>query len=348
METQHKHHDSCHAEKKGSFDFFLWGSIAIITAFYLIKLLSFDFGLEQVLTFSDSVFDLMNKVWWGIAIGMIMVGVLSKVPREFVISLLGNGKGLRGILRATFAGVLLDLCSHGILMVGVKLYQKGLSIGQVMAFLIASPWNSFSLTLILIALIGFKWTILFIVFSMIIAIISGWIFNKLVDLKILPANEYSIDLPQGFNFVAEVKSQFAATDFTPKFFGEILWEGLIGSKIVIRWTFFGVIVASLIRTFVSTEHFQNLFGPSLFGLAMTVIAATVIEVCSEGSTPIAADILTRANAPGNSFAFLMTGVATDYTEIMSIKSATKSWLIALFLPLITVPQVVLVAWLINN
>ena len=35
-------------------------------------------------------------------------------------------------------------------MVGAKLYERGASIGQVMAFLIASPWNSFSLTLTLV------------------------------------------------------------------------------------------------------------------------------------------------------------------------------------------------------
>lgn len=75
--------------------------------------------------------------------------------------------------------------------------------------------------------------------------------------------------------------------------------------------------------------------------------ATVLEVFSEGSTPIAADIFTRAKAPGNGFAFLMAGVATDYTEIMILKDTTKSWKLALFLPLITVPQVLLVAWLIN-
>ena len=56
-----------------------------------------------------------------------------------------------------------------------------------------------------------------------------------------------------------------------------------------------------------------------------------MEVCSEGSTPIAADLLTRAKAPGNSFAFLMTGVSTDYTEIMVLKDTTRSLKVALFL-----------------
>ncbi len=44
----------------------------------------------------------------------------------------------------------------------------------------------------------------------------------------------------------------------------------------------------------------------------------------------------------------MAGVATDYTEVMSIKERTKSWKIALFLPLVTVPQVILIGWLLNQ
>ena len=76
--------------------------------------------------------------------------------------------------------------------------------------------------------------------------------------------------------------------------------------------------------------------------------ATVMEVCSEGTVPVAADLLVRAQAPGNSFAFLMTGVSTDYTEIMVLKDTTQSWKIALFLPLITVPQVVVLALVMNS
>ena len=83
------------------------------------------------------------------------------------------------------------------------------------------------------------------------------------------------------------------------------------------------------------------------GLGITLLVATILEVCSEGSTPIAADILTRAGAPGNSFAFLMGGVATDYTEIMVLRDTTKSLKMALFLPLVTVPQVLLLGWIIN-
>jgi uncharacterized membrane protein YraQ (UPF0718 family) len=117
---------------------------------------------------------------------------------------------------------------------------------------------------------------------------------------------------------------------------------------VIRWTFFGLLLAALIRATVPEDAFATWFGATFIGLWLTLLAATVIEVCSEGATPIAADLMTRAAAPGNSFTFLMAGVATDYTEIMSLRDTTKSWKIALYLPLIAVPQVMLLGYILNH
>jgi len=128
----------------------------------------------------------------------------------------------------------------------------------------------------------------------------------------------------------------------------MLREGLRDSIMILKWIFFGIVLASAIRTFVDPSTFSTFFGPTLMGLGATLIFATILEVCSEGSMPIATDLLTRAGAPGNSFAFLMTGIATDYTEIMSIKETTGHWKISLFLPLITVPQVVLIAIILNG
>lgn len=205
-----------------------------------------------------------------------------------------------------------------------------------------------SLTLILIALIGLPWTLAFIVLSLVIAVITGLIFDRLVATNHLPDNGDHQGLPEGFHFWREAKAKLSEVHWTPDLLGNMAWEGVKGSRIVIRWLLFGVLLASVVRGFVSLEHFHSLFGPTLLGLLATLLAATVIEVCSEGSTPIAADLMTRAKAPGNSFAFLMTGVATDYTEVMVIKDTMQSWKVALFLPLLTVPQVVVIALVLNG
>lgn len=329
-------------------DLLLWSTLILVIIGYLLDLFLSEeiMVVPAVASMSEAVRQLMNTMWIGLAIGMFFVGLLGRVPREFVTSLLGKGDSFLGILRATFAGVFLDLCSHGILLVAMRLYQRGASLGQVMAFLIASPWNSLSLTVILIALIGWQWTLLFIVFSMVIGIISGLIFDFLVRTKALPANPNTVEL-NGFKPWPEAKKRLGATNFNFDWWLTMLWEGIKDSRMIVRWLLLGVLLAAAIRTFVPIDSFQTYFGATLAGLGMTLIIATILEICSEGSTPIAADLLTRANAPGNSFAFLMTGVATDYTEIMSLRETTGSWKVALFLPLITVPQVVLIAWIMN-
>lgn len=341
---------SCHQHVKSRPDILLWGSLTIVFIAYSahMALPESMAAMPQAGIFTGAAFELMNKMWWGLVLGIVFVGLLSKVPREFVMSVIGKAGSVSGIFRATLAGVMLDLCSHGILLVGMKLYERGASIGQVMAFLIASPWNSLSLTIILIALVGWQWTLFFIIASAVIAVVSGIIFDALVRGRVLPDNPNRIELPEQFDFWPEAKARFKGAAFNLPLFKEIAWNGLKESRMILRWIFFGVVLASALRTFLSPEQFGTYFGPTLMGLGMTVLAATILEICSEGSTPIAADILNRAHAPGNAFAFLMTGVSTDYTEVMALKETTRSWKISLFLPLVTVPQVLAVAWIING
>src|SRR5690606_31759022 len=112
-----------------------------------------------------------------------------------------------------------------------------------------------------------------------------------------------------FNFKGAIKKDFQNYKFSIQDSGQILYEGLKESKMIIKWILFGAILSSLIQVFVDKGIFEQYFGPSLLGLSMTLIATTVIEVCSEGATPIAADLINRASAAGNGFVFLMAGVA---------------------------------------
>ena len=217
-----------------------------------------------------------------------------------------------------------------------------------MAFLIASPWNSFTLSLILIALVGLPYTLLFIVGSMLIAWVSGWMFEGFVRRGVLPKNMAQADYDHDFKVWPELKSQLKVNHFSASNLFAMFWQGLKESKMVIRWVLFGVVLLSLIRAFVEPEQFGIWFGATVSGLFLTLLATTLIEVCSEGSSPIAADLVNQAKAPGNGFVFLMAGASTDYTEIMALKDTTSSWKIALFLPLVTVPQVLFIGWLMNT
>lgn len=334
-----------HSHAPARFDYILWGSVSIIVA--TVTLYYAGLNIPHIEHFVGSVFEFLGTMWWGILIGLLVVGFMNKIPKEYFQAMLGRGDTYGGIFRAALAGLVLDMCNHGILMVGAKLYERGASLAQVMTFLIASPWNSLSLTIILFTLVGVKWTLVFIIFSAVIAIISGFIFMALVKRGILPDNPNKVDIPTDFLVIHDAKTRLKNFKPTPKFFVEIVTGGLHEAKMLLRWLLLGIIIAAAVRTFMPHETFAEWFGPTMFGLGMTLIATTIIEVCSEGSAPIAADILNRAAAPGNAFAFLMAGVATDYTEMLVLRDVTKSWKIALFLPLVTVPQVLALGYLMN-
>ncbi len=346
--SEHNHSHSCphHGDLSGSChpvkgrpDYLYYGSLLLVAVSYLFHALGGQ-AEQKIQHICHQVFNLMNDMWWGIALSVLAVGFLNKIPRELVMNYFSSEHRLKGLAKATLAGTLFDLCNHGVLILGMKIYERGASLGQTMAFLIASPWNSFSLTLIMYTLIGGHLTFLFLIFSLVIAILTGWIFDELVVRGVLPKN------PHAFVPVRPEKVQMQ-WQWSWRALVEILKDGFSESKMILKWIFVGTLLSALVGAFVTPDMFVEYFGKTPKGLLMTLLAATGLEVCSEGSVPLAADLVRIAQAPGNAFVFLMAGVATDLTEIMAIRETTKSWKIAWLLPLITVPQIVLFGILIN-
>jgi uncharacterized membrane protein YraQ (UPF0718 family) len=347
MTSEHTTPDCCHPPSghKHGVDLIFWSTSGIIL---LALALHFSgLNIAWIDHFAIAALEMIGTMWWGVLIGVIFVGLMSKVPREYFQVLMGRGDSVNGIFRAVIAGVFLDLCSHGILLVGAKLYERGASLAQIMAFLIASPWNSFSLTIILISLIGWQWTLVFIAGSCVVAFTTGVIYLGLVKSNILPTNPNTVEMPENFSLIKDAKARLKTFRLTPSFFTDIAKSGAHDAQMLVRWLLLGIVIAAALQAFIPEHMFSEWLGPTLLGLGVTLIAATVIEVCSEGSVPIASVIFNQAHAPGNAFTFLMAGVSTDYTEMLILRQMTGSWKIALSMPLVTVPQILLLGYIMN-
>lgn len=116
---------------------------------------------------------------------------------------------------------------------------------------------------------------------------------------------------------------------------------------ILWWIVLGFVLAALIGAFVPAHFFHQYMGRSLAGLLLTLAAATVIEICSEGSAPLAFEIYRQTGSIGNTFAFLMGGFVTDYTEIGLIWT-NIGWRTAVWMVAVTVPQVIFLGWLYNQ
>ena len=313
--------------------------------------LSFAWPEEQILSnFFQGVYGLVNQMFWGIALALFLVGFVQKIPSEIITTILGTRKGFSGIVRASVAGIVLDLCNHGVLLFAGKIYQKGASLGQTVAFLVVTPWNSFSFTLVLWALVGWKWTGIFVALSFVVGVLTGYVIDLVMSSR--NPSEKSAPPPKyvwtGFGDFFQWKPSGSVWIYGVQYISNLFVESLIGSKMILKWLFFGILVTVFLRSILTPEHYTVFFGPDLRGLFSTLGGATILEVCSEGLLPVAADLIKIAKAPGNAFVLLLAGVVTDYTEILVLKEITGSWKKAFLLPFIAVPQVLIIGYILNS
>ena len=297
----------------------------------------------------DALVDYLKLIWWAILLGLLLGGVIDHlVPREYIQKYLGRHER-KSIFYAVIFGFLMSACSHGILAIAIELYKKGANTSSVIAFLLASPWANFPITILFFGFFGVK-AFLIIASAIVIAIITGLIYQVLERKKMVECDKSGHDTNHKFSIGKDIKQRWKRYKFTRKNitadFKGIASGSWSLSKMVLWWILIGMTIAAFARAFVPQHFFTAYMGATFLGMIVVLVLATIIEVCSEGSAPMAFEIFSQTGAFGNSFVFLMAGVATDYTEIGLIWSNIGKKA-ALWLPVITVPQILLLGYLFN-
>jgi uncharacterized membrane protein YraQ (UPF0718 family) len=274
-----------------------------------------------------------------VLLGLTFGGLIDYfVPDGFIVHYLG-GRRKFTLFYAVIAGFLMSACSHGILAIAMQLYKKGASVPAVITFLLASPWANLPVTILLFGFFG--WNAIFIVLgAMLIALTTGLLFMGLDALGWIEGSSTSA--------TSSDKSWHRVTHFDAGAAAVGVVNGAIRlANMVLWWLLIGILAAAFIGAYVPAHWFMQFLGPDATGMILTLLFATVIEVCSEGSSPIAFEIFENTGALGNAFIFLMAGVATDYTEIGLLWSNIGRRT-ALWLPVITVPQILLLAYFLTR
>jgi len=282
-------------------------------------------------------------------LGLFLGGIIEHyVPKEYISKILARKSPLT-IFNAVILGFLMSACSHGILALSIQLHKKGASNPAVVSFLLASPWANFAVTMMLLSLFGIK-GLLIIVAAVIIAINTGLIFMFLDKKGWIEQNKNIVSVALGYSILHDFRQRLSDYKFTSATFITDLrgiFAGMLAlAEMVLGWIILGVLLASLAGAFIPVHFFHNYMGPTLLGLMVTLIVATLIEVCSEGSSPLAFEIYRQTGALGNSFVFLMAGVVTDYTEIGLLWS-NLGRRVAFWMVLVSVPQVIVLGYLFN-
>jgi hypothetical protein len=322
---------------------------AFILILFLLNFLLTPIGITVLQPLFHALYDYTLLIWWAILLGVAIGGVIDYiVPREYISKYLSKSEK-KTIAYSVILGFLMSVCSHGILAISMELYKKGASVASVIAFLMASPWANLPITILLVGLFGVNGFYL-ILSAIVIAVITGIIFQILDRKGWVERSGHTAHTDEGFSVRDDMKRRLDGFIKNPET-GRVLKGVLSGSwslsKMVLWWILIGMVLASAARAYIPQEIFMSYLGPTIFGLLVTMAIATVLEVCSEGTAPLAFEIYEQTGAFGNSFTFLMAGVATDVTELGLIWH-TIGRKAALWLPIITVPQILLLGYLFNT
>jgi len=337
---------ACVASKKVP----LYKNKTFVVALALLILYFLSYVLPFLVPFKETLLSYFQKIWWAILLGLFLGGIIDHyVPREYFSHILAKPKK-RTIVYSVILGFFMSVCSHGILALSIQLHKKGASNPAVVSFLLASPWANITLTIMLLSFFGLK--ALFIILSaIVIAINTGFIFQFLERKNLIERNTNTAILDDNFSIKDDIRKRLKEYKLSPETLKSD-FKGIVNgifalSDMVLWWVLIGVGLASIAGAYIPTHVFTTYLGASFAGLLLTLLLATVIEVCSEGSSPMAFEIYRQTGAFGNSFVFLMAGVVTDYTEIgllwHNVGKKTAIWL-----PIVTVPQVVLLGWIANK
>ncbi|MCX5692453.1 MAG: permease [Candidatus Omnitrophica bacterium] len=286
----------------------------------------------------------IGKIWWAVLLGFILGGAIDHfVPREYISHVLAK-PNKRTILYSGLLGFLMSACSHGILALSIELHKKGASNPSVVTFLLASPWANLPITMMLIAFFGLARALYIILSALIIAIITGLIYQALESKAIIETNKNTKELSEDFSIAADFKKRASEYKISRRqLFIDLkgVYSGMtMLANMVLWWILIGMGLASIIGSYVPQAVFQKYMGPTFLGMLATLALATIMEVCSEGTAPLAFEIFRQTAAVGNAFVFLMAGVVTDYTEI-GLLWINVGKRVAIWLPIITVPQVII-------
>lgn len=229
---------------------------------------------------------------------------------EFALRYLN--KKTSSVVNASILGAILPGCSCATMPMADGLKGKGAKLGTIAAFIMVSPLLSPHTVILTYGMLGAKFTLARIIFSLSGAIILGMAFNYFEKKKIR-------------GFALPVKSKGSGCG--PCLPGcEVEKIGFLKSFIRIarglgKYFLLGMFIASLLTVVVPEEAIPRYIGSSgLFAYAVAVLVGIPLYVCEGEEIPITSALLKLGLGGGPSLAFLLGSVGTCIpTMIMAQK-----------------------------
>lgn len=297
-------------------------------------------GLALDFFLYDSAKILLLLVLMVYCIGWLRAGLHVERVRDY---LSGKGRGIGYLLGATF-GAITPFCSCSSIPLFLGFTMARIPLGITMAFLITSPLINEIAVVLLWGLLGWKFTVVYVVVGMAAGMLGGWL------LDLLRAERWLQPFLRG---MLGVSGQAARDERNTRLGLEerhrFAWDEMTGIfRRVWRWVIIGVGLGALLHGFVPQDWFAAHLGQGQWwSVPVAVLVGIPLYSNVTGVVPIMESLLLKGLPVGTTLAFCMSTVAASLPEMLMLKQVMRWQLLALFLGLLLV-IFTLVGWLFNS
>lgn len=260
--------------------------------------------------------------------------------------LAGKRRGLGYFLGATF-GAVTPFCSCSSIPLFLGFTTARIPIGITLSFLITSPLINEIAIVLLWGLLGWKFTVIYVLVGMAAGIIGGFVMDGLKAARWLqpfilealekaPAHQFINEAGEVQKLTVRHRHTFAYSETASIF------------KRVWKWVIIGVGIGAALHGFVPDNWFaENLGAGEWWSVPTSVLVAIPLYSNVTGIIPIMESLLMKGLPIGTTMAFCMSAVAASIPEVMMLRQIMTIKLQAAFIGYLWV-IFTLMGWLFNS
>ncbi|WP_100635544.1 permease [Marinomonas sp. ef1] len=309
------------------------------------------FGLSPNSKLGDAVHFFIEdttKIFFLLVIMIYFIALLrASLNIERVRDYLAKKNRFIGYLTGSVFGAITPFCSCSSIPVFLGFTSAGIPVGITMSFLLTSPLINEVAVLLLLSLVGWQITLMYVLVGMAVGILGGVFLDLIRAEKML--QPFALKAYQSATPVADSDGDTAAKptlSFRERhdFAKNELWD--IFSR-VWKWVFIGVGLGAALHGYVPVSWLEgNLGDGQWWSVPLAVLFGIPLYSNATGVIPIMESLITKGLPIGTTMAFCMSTVAASFPEFILLKQVMTWKLLAIILAMLLF-SFTLVGWILN-
>lgn len=309
------------------------------------------FGLEAGSALGGAVHFFVEDVSKIFVLLLVMIYVIALLRASLDVErvrdyLAGKNKGV-GYLLGSIFGAITPFCSCSSIPVFLGFTSAGIPLGITIAFLITSPLINEVAVLLLMSLLGWKFTLLYVAVGMTVGMLGGVLLDAMKAERWLQSfaaealvRGRQMAASDDVSTAARVLSlserhQFAKAEAI-EIFGRV-W----------KWVIIGVGLGAALHGFVPEGWIETHLGQGQWwSVPVAVLIGIPLYSNATGIIPVMESLLANGLPVGTTLAFCMSTVAASFPEFILLKQVMQWRLLALLL-VVLLTAFTLVGWMFN-